>query len=222
MVNGRKCGLKARAAGLLSRENAGMNAGADGARLTYSYRPSVLGAPMELTLERDALVWGAGAKSGRMKLADVRAVNMSYKPASMQPYRFVTQVWGQGSPSIVIVSTSWRSMVEQERLDKAYVAFVGELHRRIVEAGAPVRFFKGKSAWIYWPGLALFGFVGLLLAAMVPRAWQDHSLAGAAFIAAFLALFLWQGAAFFRRNKPGEYRADEPPPELLPRGGGRA
>ena len=41
---------------------------------------------------------------------------------------------------------------------------------------------------------------------------------GAAFIGAFLLLFLWQGGNFFRRNKPGVYRAEAPPPELMPKG----
>jgi hypothetical protein len=194
-----------------------MSASAADEELTYSYRPSVLGAPMELHLGADAIAWSAGSKSGRMALADVRLVNMSFKPASMQPYRFVTQLWAPGTPRIEIVSTSWRSMVEQERLDAAYVAFVAALHRRIVRAAAPVRFVQGKHPWIYWPGLGLFVIVGLLLAGMVPRALQDHTVAGAAFIAAFLALFLWQGGNFFRRNKPGSYRPDRLPPQLLPK-----
>jgi len=49
------------------------------------------------------------------------------------------------------------------------------------------------------------------------RALQAHTISVAAFIAAFLALFLWQGGNFFRRNKPGRYRPDALPPELLPK-----
>jgi hypothetical protein len=194
-----------------------MSAEADDEILSYAYRPSVLGAPMQLELRPDAVAWTAGSKSGRMALADVRLVTMSFKPASMQPYRFITQLWAEGAPRVEIVSTSWRSMVEQERLDAAYVAFVGALHRRIVRAAAPARFVQGKHPLIYWPGLGLFAIVALLLAGMVPRALQDHSVAGAAFIAAFLALFLWQGGNFFRRNKPGSYRPDALPSVLLPK-----
>ena len=50
------------------------------------------------------------------------------------------------------------------------------------------------------------------------RALQTHSIGVAAFIAAFMALFLWQGGNFFRRNKPGSYRPDALPPELMPKG----
>jgi hypothetical protein len=196
------------------------NAAEEGA-IAYAYRPSVLGAPVELRLGADAIDWTAGAKSGHMALRDVRLVSMSFKPVSMQPYRFVTRIWAQGSPRLEIVSTSWRSMVEQERLDVRYAAFVRELHRRIVAAAAPARFVQGKNPWLYWPGLVLFVLVGLMLAAMVPTALKGHSIAGAAFIAAFLAILLWQGGTFFRRNKPGSYRPDALPPELLPKGGGK-
>ena len=186
--------------------------------LEYAYRPSLLGAPFEFRLRGEMLDWTAGRRSGELRLRDVRLVRMWFKPASMQPYRFVTEIRAEGSPRLEIVSSSWKSMVEQERLDARYVAFVTELHRRIALAGAKARFVQGKHALLYWPGLALFVVVALLLAALVPRALQAHTLAGAAFIVAFLALFLWQGGNFFRRNRPGNYRPDNLPPELMPKG----
>jgi hypothetical protein len=163
------------------------------------------------------LHWTAGNRVGRVPLRNVRLVRMSFKPATMQPHRFVTELWAEGAPRLVIVSTSWKSMVEQERLDAQYVAFVRELHRRIARAAAPARFVQGKHPLQFWPGLALFIGVGLMLAVLVPRALQARSIGGAVFIAAFLALFLWQGGNFFRRNKPGQYRPDALPPELLPK-----
>jgi hypothetical protein len=185
--------------------------------LDYAYRPSLLGAAIEFRLLDETLDWRSGSRSGEVRLRDVRMVRMTFKPASMQPYRFVTEIWSEGAPKLEIVSSSWRSMVEQERLDRPYAAFVSELHRRIARAGAPARFVQGKPALLYWPGLVLFVVVALLLAALVPRALQAHTLGGAAFIVGFLALFLWQGGNFFRRNRPGQYRPDAPPPELLPK-----
>ncbi|MEJ2376217.1 MAG: hypothetical protein P8Y71_12650 [Pseudolabrys sp.] len=185
--------------------------------LDYAYRPSLLGPPAEFRLRGDALYWSTGRRSGRVRLRDVRMVRLSYKPASMQPHRFATELWAEGAPKLEIVSSSWKSMVEQERQDASYVAFVTELHRRIARAGAPARFVQGKHALLYWPGLALFVVVGLLLAALVPRALQADTIGGAVFILAFLALFLWQGGNFFRRNRPGIYRPNALPPELLPR-----
>ena len=188
----------------------------DSDNLVYSYRPSLLGAPIEFRLDGEVLHWTSGGRSGRVALRDVRLVQMTFKPASMQPYRFVTELWAEGAPRLQIVSSSWKSMVEVERFDDRYTAFVTELHRRIKDANAPARFVQGKHAFLFWPGLVLFAGVALAMAALVPRALEAHSIGGAVFIAAFLALFLWQGGNFFRRNRPGTYRPDALPPELLP------
>jgi hypothetical protein len=189
-----------------------------GGDLVYRYRPSLLGAAHEFKLAGDGIEWSAGARSGRVPFRDVRRVRMSFKPVSMQSHRYRTEVWAEGPLKLEIVSSSWKSMVEQERLDKPYSAFVAELHRRILLAAAPVRFEHGSNQLMYWPGLILFVGVGLGLALLVVRALQTGAMGGAAFIAAFLVLFLWQGGNFFHRNRPGIYRADALPAAVMPKG----
>jgi hypothetical protein len=185
--------------------------------LAYAYRPSVLGAPYEFRLGEHGLEYSVGRKTGCVAFGSVRRVRMSYKPASMQPHRFVTEIWADGEPKLAIMSTSWKSMVEQERLDKPYAAYVAEWHRRLAGAGAPVRFEQGTNPAVYWPGLIVFAAVSLGLAVMIVRALHVQATGGAVFITAFLALFLWRGGDFFRRNRPRLYSADALPAELMPR-----
>ncbi len=185
---------------------------------TYSFRPSLVGAPWEFRLTAGGLEWAAGRRSGRVRYRDVRRVRLSFKPAGLQTQRFLTEIWAEGMPRLQIASTSWKSMVEQERLDDAYAAFIGELHARIA-AAAPagaVRYERGTNPFAYWPGLALYVVVVLGLIAVVVRAFELHTLAPAAVIAAFAALFLWQGGNFFVRNWPGHYAPDAPPAWLVP------
>ncbi len=192
--------------------------GADADNLAYTYRPSLVGAPMEFRLTGDAIAWASGPRSGHVPLRNVRLVHMSFRPATMQPNRFVTELWADGAPRLEIASSSWKSMTEQERLDARYTAFVTELHRRLALAAAPARFQQGKHPLLFWPGLVFFVLVALALAAVVTRALQLHFISVAAFMAALLALFVWQGSNFFRRNRPGSYQPDALPPELLPKG----
>lgn len=186
-------------------------------RVSYSYRPSLLGAAFEFKLSGDGIDFAAGRRAGHVPFRSIRRIRMSYKPASMQSQRFLTEIWADGAPKLEILSSSWKSMVEQERRDGPYSAFVAELHRRVAAAGAPVRFEQGTSMFVYWPGLTVFAGVALGLAFLIVRALQSGAPGGAAFIAAFLALFLWQGGKFFHRNRPGVYRPDGPPPELMPK-----
>jgi hypothetical protein len=208
------------AAGVLSPRNPPMSndaSAADENAAAYSYRPSLLGAPWEFRLNGETLHWAVGTKSGRIALRDIRRMRMSYKPASMQSHRFMTELWAIGAPRLRIVSSTWRSMVEQVAQDGPYSAFIAELHRRIAMAATPARFERGTSPFGYWTGLAVFVAVSLALAWMVARGLQTGSLAGAAMVGVFLALFIWQAGNFFRRNRPGLYRPDALPAELMPK-----
>jgi hypothetical protein len=184
---------------------------------TYTFRPSLLGAPWEFKLTDDAIAWVAGSKSGHVPFRNVRRLRMSYRPANMQAHRFMTELWADGAPKLRIVSSSWKSAVVQERLDKPYSAFVTELHWRIARAGGATILERGGNRMIYWPGLIVFAGVTLASALLIVRALQTDAMGGAAFIGGFCLLFLWQGGNFFRRNWPGVYRPDVLPAELMPK-----
>lgn len=182
----------------------------------YSFRPSLLGAAREFRLTADAIEWSSGGKTGRIPFNTIRRVRMSYRPASMQSQRYLTELWAEGAPKLEIVSSSWKSIVEQERFDRPYSAFVTELNRRLAGAGGAIKFECGSNPLLYWPGVAVFAAVGVALVLMFGRAVLDGVLGGAIIVAGFLALFLWQSGNFFRRNRPGTYRPDAPPAVLLP------
>ena len=194
------------------------NTKAAGDGLVYAYRPSLLGAPWQFKLAEDGIEWSAGRRAGQIPYRNIRRLRMSFRPANMQTQRFLTEVWTDGAPTLKISSSSWKSMFEEERLDKAYSAFVGELHRRIARAAAPARFEQGSNPLLYWLGLAVFVGVVCGLGLLIVRGLQAEAMSGAAFIAAFMALCLWQGSVFFGRNRPGFYRPEAPPAALLPKG----
>jgi hypothetical protein len=184
--------------------------------VTYAYRPTVMGAMRKFKLSEDGVDWTGGINSGHIPYRNIRRLRMSYRPTSMQSHRFLTELWGEGAPRLRIASSSWKSMVEQERLDRPYSVFVQELHHRISNAAPSVRFEQGYSPLIYWPSLAVFVAVALGLAALVPRALQAGAYGGAAFVGVFFALYLWHSTNFLRRNRPGVYRPNALPKDVMP------
>jgi hypothetical protein len=182
----------------------------------YIYKPSLMGAPWELRLRPDALEWQAGRHQGRIPYGRITRVRLSFRPVTMQTRRFVTEIWWPDGPRLSIASTSWRSLVEQQPQDRAYGAFIRELHRRIAAAGAAAVLQTGTPAMLYWPGLAVFAAVGLALAALTVRALQVGAYAGAALVGGFFGLFVWQSGGYFQRNRPGRYRPEAVPEDLVP------
>lgn len=189
----------------------------DGNEFHYGYKSSLAGAPLEFHLAPDALEWRKGAIAGRTPYGGVRRIRLSFRPMTMQNYRFVTEIWPENGPKLQIASTSWKSLVEHQRLDAEYRAFVSELSRRVGAAGGNTAFDTGSPALLYWPGVIILGGALLALVALAVRALQQQAWGGAAFIAAFFALFLYQAGNFFRRNKPGTFSPDAVPPQLLPK-----
>ena len=184
----------------------------------YIHKPSLMGAPWELRLRPEALEWRTGRHEGRIPYARVTRVRLSFRPVTMQTRRFLAEVWSAGGPRLSIASTSWRSMVEQAAQDQAYGAFMRELHRRIAAAGAAPAFDRGSPALLYWPGLAVFVGVVAGFAVLIVQALDIGAYGGAAVVGAFFALFAWQGGTYFRRNRPGRYRPDALPADLVPDG----
>lgn len=190
--------------------------GGKGSDAAYAYRPSVMGPIRAFSLSDDGIDWDAGVRSGHVPYRNIRRLRLSYRPTTMQSHRFVMEVWAEGAAKLEIISTSCKSMFEQERLDQSYSDFVRALHHRILNAPTSTRFEQGSSPFIYWPGLLVFVCVALGLAGLIVRALQSGSLSGAALIIAFLAMFIWYGGNFLRRNRPRAYRPDVPPTELIP------
>jgi hypothetical protein len=184
----------------------------------YIHKPSLMGAPWELRLRPEALEWRTGRHEGRIPYARVTRVRLSFRPVTMQTRRFLAEVWSAGGPRLSIASTSWRSMVEQAAQDQAYGAFLRELHRRIAAAGATPAFDRGSPALLYWPGLAVLVGVVAGFAVLIVQALDIGAYGGAAVVGAFFALFAWQGGTYFRRNRPGRYRPDALPADLVPDG----
>ena len=184
--------------------------------LVYAYKPSLLGAPFEFRLTATALEWSRGRYALSIPYDQIRRLRLSFRPASIQSHRFLAEVWSVGAPKLQIFSTSWRSVVEQERHDAAYTAFIAELHRRIAAAGAKPALQAGTPVVVYWIGFTVFTGVSLALAGLTVRALQVDAFAAAGIVVGFLALFLWQVGTFFRRNRPATYRLDALPPQVLP------
>jgi len=184
---------------------------------TYAFKASLVGSLCQFTLKPDALEWQVGHGSGRTRYDAVSAVRLSYRPVTMQSHRFITEIWSPGNPKIQIVSVSWRSIMEQERLDAAYAAFIVELHRRLAAAGTPARFSTGLPFVTYWAGVVIFGAVLVATGSLLVRAMNFDQWAPKVVVAIFFLVFAYQLGTYFYRNRPRRYRPDAVPPDVLPK-----
>ena len=183
----------------------------------YSFKPSLMGAPCHFALRQEGVQWERGRYAGLVRYDHIRSVRMSFRPVTMQSQRYITEIWSSDNPKLLISSASWRSLIEQERLDSAYTAFVTELHRRIAAAGATVAFTSGMPVVTYFIGVVVFAAAILAMGALTVRAMQLDDWKVAALVGVLFLVFAIQIGNYFRRNLPVRYRPDAIPANVLPR-----
>ena len=185
-------------------------------RLQYTYKASLVGSAYRFELVDNELQWQVGRRSGTWPLASVAMVRLSYRPVSMQSRRFRTDIWNERGERISILSTTWQTVALMEPQDNSYREFVLALHRRLKAAGSNASFIAGLSPWIYQAGLGVLALLAVAIVGMFVRAAWTGLWAGAAFLVAFAALFVWQVGGFMHRNRPRSYSADDVPGDLIP------
>ena len=184
---------------------------------SYAYRPNMMGAPWTFALRRDGIEWEYGRHSGMVRYDQVKRVRMSFRPATLQSHRFLTEIWSEGSPKLQIASVTFRGMMDQARQDAEYRAFVTELHRRLAAARSSASFQAGMNPVLYWLGAVVFAGIGLALGAFLLRTVLGGDLKGVLVIATVIALMLWQVCPIMICNRPVTYDPAAPPSRLLPR-----
>ncbi|MFN3349262.1 hypothetical protein [Pseudorhodoplanes sp.] len=187
-----------------------------GDEIVYAYKATLMGGAWVLRLAPDALLWSLGAMSGRVPYRDIRRIRLGFRPVTMQSYRFLAEIWADKSPKIQIASASWKSLLEQERQDAAYVRFIKALHARIREAGGTPHLTAGAIPFLYWPGFVIFAGICIAMLALIFRAIQQGEMTATLFLLGFFAVLLWQLGMFFKRNLPRRYTLDAIPADILP------
>lgn len=192
---------------------------ADGAPAArYAYKASLIGSAHQFELTEQGLSWQVGSRSGVWPYADIAAVRLSYRPASMQSRRFRADIARGDGQSIAIYSTSWQTIALMTTQDREYREFITQLHARMQRAGSSAALIGGIKSGLYGAGVAALALFAIAITGLLARAIATGEFGGALFLLGFAALFGWQIGGFIRRNRPQNYTFDHLPQPLLPQG----
>lgn len=186
---------------------------AEGDGLHYAYKASLAGTAHRFELQDGGLWWSVFGKSEVWPYETIAKINLSYRPNAMHPRRFRADIETGGGKRLKIYSTSWQTAALMLPQDRAYRAFIAELHRRLP---APVILTAGIAYPLYIAGFCFIAAVLAAIAVLAIRGFVVGQFAGVLFLIGFAALFVWQVGSFFRRNRPRTYAADNLPQQLLP------
>jgi hypothetical protein len=182
----------------------------------YAYKASLIGSAHQFELTDRGLSWKVAGKSGVWAYTEISAINLSYRPMTMQSRRFRADISHAGGARIKILSTTWQTVTLMEPQDHGYRAFITGLHRRMAAAGSPATLTGGLSVIVYAAAVVMVGLLAIAMVGLLVRALAVGEWAGVLFLIGFAALFVWQIGGFIRRNRPITYSFDRLPGALLP------
>lgn len=185
----------------------------DGTR--YIFKATLAGGARSFELTDAGLSW-QGTRTQVWPLESIAAIRLSYRPASMQPWRFRADIENSAGQRATLFSTTWHSISMMARQDDDYRAFIVELHRRLAEGRHHVRLTAGINPSLYVVGLVFMALIGIAVMGLLVRAVLTAQFAGALFLAAIAVWFAWQIGSFMTRNRPQTYTFDALPREVMP------
>lgn len=184
---------------------------------TYQHRAKPYAPEARFTLEDDHVAISQGNRSGNFPYADIVLIRLLYKPRNTTNEGYQAKLYRRDRKTASLTNTSWKSLVELERQDLEYNAFVAALIKRIAAANPSVVLEAGMPRWLY----AMTAAAGLVaISALLLVLW--HALRNGSWPVAMLVLglcayFLWWTYRYLSRNRPRPFRTDEIPPDVLPR-----
>jgi hypothetical protein len=182
----------------------------------YAYKASLIGSAHLFELTKKGLSWEVGGRSGVWAYTDIAAINLSYRPVSMQSRRFRADIRHVNGSRIRIMSTTWQTVTLMTPQDRSYTTFITGLHRRMAAAGSRAALSGGLPVYHYGAAVVLVALLAVAMLGLLVRALAVGEWAGVLFLIGFAALFVWQIGGFVRRNRPISYSFDQLPKALLP------
>lgn len=186
-----------------------------GGAVTYSARPRMVGPGSRFHLENGILDWSIGARSGRLALADVVAVRLSYHPGQLAAPNFEMRLRGRNGESLRVGSLSRTSITSVEDNRAAFAAFVRAVHAGL-NGNSATAFDAGLARWRWGLMSALGAVTACGLLAVLASALAQNQWTVAAVMAVLCPVLGWPLAETLWRNVPGTYSPDALPARLMP------
>ena len=183
--------------------------------MKYTQRLNQFTPTRTWTLTPKALQWhdDKGA-SGEIELSKVKEVRLRFEPSRAETRRFAMHI--NAGTTTTITNINYRGVMDFEARSDEFRNFVIAFHKALASTNPSVIYHQGSTTGAYIGnvllslfvfGIIIFAFFFFLFAGVV---WV--ALVKLVIILALIPTLI----RFLKRNRPGTYRPDDIPAELLP------
>lgn len=183
---------------------------------TYAHTPKPFGREVTFTLKGRELIVSDERKTLTAPLKEVVQVRLTYEPRNTMAKGFRMKLWLSNNRTAAMSNLAWKSLIQVERQDAPYRAFITNLITEIGKANPACIFLAGqpKPFWLLVVAAALATVAGFIW--LIVRSMQAGSSSMALLTVVFGAYFTFTIGEMIRRNRPRTFTAQTIPADLLP------
>ncbi len=184
--------------------------------LAYKQRPRPFSGEVIYALTDEGLFVDNGRRQETIRYSDMVALRLSFGYRNVGTEVYSARIRRANGRTVTFSNLNWKGYVDYDSQNKAYSIFVRELLNRIARANPHALFEGGRPALSYLATAlvgvaALCGFVAATIWGLMRGNWLLATLG-----VIFLFPFSKQVYGMITRNKPLLFKANEPPPLLMP------
>lgn len=184
--------------------------------LAYKQRPRPFAGEVIFALTDDGLFVDNGRRQETIPYAAIQTLRLTFGYRNIGTPIFMCRIRRERGRTVTLSNLNWKGYVEYEAQNKGYTLFVRELVQKIAAANPHILFERGRPGLSYFLTLAvgvsaLVGFAGATLFGLMRGNWLLATLG-----IIFLFPFSRQVHGMITRNRPGLFKPDALPSDLLP------
>jgi hypothetical protein len=185
--------------------------------VSYAHRAKPFSLEAEFRFKPDHLSVAQGKRSGNFPYRDIMMIRLLYKPKNTTNEGYEAKIYRRDKHTASLSNISWKGLIDLERKDAQYRAFIEELVSRVQAANPDVVLQAGMPVWLHRiTAAAGLGAVGIMLVvgfqAVVLGSWQVG-----VFAVALAAYFCWWASRYISRNRPRSFTAKTIPEDVVPK-----
>ncbi|MGL4812386.1 MAG: hypothetical protein ACRCXM_11470 [Beijerinckiaceae bacterium] len=183
---------------------------------SYSHTPKPFGRQVTVTLGDGTVIVSDERKTLTAPLQEIAAIRLTYEPRNTLASGFKTKLTLSNRRTAYLTNIAWKSLVQVDRQDEPYRAFVTALVQDTARANPQVALIGGKPRPLWLAMLVISAATAAGLVFLAWRAFAGGNSAFALIILAFTGYFGFITADMLKRNRPRAFAPDAIPPDLLP------
>ena len=184
---------------------------------TYSHRAKPYAQEAQFRLMPQHLAIEQGRRSGDFAYQDIVMIRLMYKPRNTTNEGYQAKIYRRDKRTAALTNLSWKSLVDMDRQDGEYRAFMLALIAKVYFTNPNVALEAGMPRWLH-SITAIAGIVAVLAMIVVTAQALRNGVYAAAVITSILALYFgWWSIRYLSRNRPRSFTANDIPQDVLPK-----